>query len=131
MIDHKIQIKDTNRPLNHQLEVWREVENGTDRYGEKIFKDEMVAKTWGLVIPDRGKEYQDKLQIYQAQSYKVTIRHRNDIDPTYWLVFRGKRLDIEAIQDLQSRMMYMEIICTERVMTDGGGNLDRGTGGIY
>lgn len=131
MIDHKIQIKDTNRPLNHPLELWHEVEDGVDRYGEKVFKDELVAKTWGLVIPDRGKEYQDKLQIYQAQSYKVTIRYREDIDQTCWFVFRGKRLDIEAIQDLQSRTMYLEIICTERVMTDGGGDIPPGDDGIY
>ena len=131
MINHKTQIKDTNRPLNHPLELWHEVEDGVDRYGEKVFKDELVTNLWGLVIPDRGKEYQDKLQVYQTQSYNVTIRYREDIDPTYWFVFRGKRLDIEAIQDLQSRMMYLEIICTERVNTDGGGNFDRGNDGIY
>lgn len=131
MINHKIQIKDTNRPLNHQLELWHEVEDGVDRYGEKVFKDELLANTWGLVIPDRGKEYQDNLQIYQTQTYKITIRYKEDIDTTCWFVFKGKRLDIEAIQDLQSRTMYMEIICTERVDTNGAGNLDRGDHGIY
>ena len=131
MINHKIQITDTNRPLNHRVELWHEVEDGRDRYGEKVLKPEMVTKLWALVVPDRGKEYRDNLQIYQTQSYKVTIRYREDIDPTCWLVFRGKRLDIEAIQYAQSRMMYLEIICTERVMTDGGGSVSGENDGIY
>lgn len=122
---------DTNRPLNHRVELWREVEDGRDRYGETIFKPELVAKLWALVVPDRGKEYRDNLQIYQAQSYKVTIRYRKDIDPTYWLMFRGKRLDIEATPDMQSRTMYIELTCTERVMTDGGGSVPGGDDGIY
>ena len=131
MINHKQQMTDTNRPLNHRVELWHDVENGRDRYGETIFKPQLVAKIWSLVVPDRGKEYRDNLQIYQAHSYKVTIRYRKDIDPTYWLMFRGKRLDIEATPDMQSRTMYIELTCTERVMTDGGGSVPGGDDGIY
>ena len=131
MINHKIQMTDTNRPLNHRVELWREESKGKDRYGEEVFEPVMVDKLWSLVIPDRGKEYRDNYQVFQTQSYKVTIRYREDIDPSYWLVYKGKRLDIEATPDLQSRTMYIELLCTERVDTNGSDSLNSGDHGIY
>lgn len=132
MIDRKQQMNDTNRPLNHPIEIYRDVPNGINDKNEKVFKPELFVKTHALVIPDRGREYRDNYEVYQTQSYKVIMRYRPDLDPTWWILYEGKRLDIEASPDLQSRKMYMELLCTEKVVTkDGSGDVNTGNWGIY
>ena len=132
MIDKRRQMEDVNRPLNHPIELWKDTPSGTNRHGEKTFEPVLVERTHALVIPDRGREYGDNWQVYQAQAYKVTMRYRPDIDPTWWIVFNGKHLNIEAVPDLQSRTMYIELLCTEKVVTgDGSGDVDSGDWGIY
>lgn len=131
MISKIQRMRDTNLAFNHRAEIWREVEAGRDSHGEKTFRPELVHKVWAQIIPTRGAEYRDNLDVYQAQTYKVTLRYSKRLDATYWIVFNGKRLDIEAVMDLQSRTMYQELICTERIETDGRGDEYPRDFGIY
>ena len=108
-------MQDVNISLNHRIEIWQEAENDTNEYGESSHDDELVGYLWALVVPNRGNEYRENYKLTQSQSYKITIRKTNGLNPSMWVVFNGKRLDIEAIQDLQSRNMYMELVCNERV----------------
>lgn len=131
MISKNQRMRDTNLALNHRAEVWREVEAGRDSHREKRFEPQLVSKVWASIIPIRGAEYRNNLQIYQAQTYTVTLRYKKQLDPTYWLIFKGKKLDIESVVDMQSRTMYQQLLCTERIDTDGRGNVDRGDSEIY
>lgn len=100
---------DSQISLNHPIEIWNMAAVGEDETGAEIEAPVKVADDWALVVPDRGMESSDTNRTLAETRYKVTIRYRDDIDPSMTIVWEDKAMQITGIVDLQGRHMYQEI----------------------
>lgn len=53
----------------------------------------------------------------QSMSHGVTIRHRTDLKAGDRIVWQGRELSIEALDDINGARAYLSCQCSERVVT--------------
>jgi SPP1 family predicted phage head-tail adaptor len=53
----------------------------------------------------------------QTISHGVVIRFRTDLKPGDRIVYRGRRLEIAALADINGRRAYLSCQCSERAVT--------------
>lgn len=71
---------------------------------------------WAKVIPVTARIGEQSEETENAIIYRVTIRHREDIEPTDEILWRGRRLElISPPYDVESRRMWTSMDCRELV----------------
>ena len=71
---------------------------------------------WAKVIPVTARIGEQSEETENAIIYRVTIRYREDIEPTDVILWRGKRLELAAPPyDVESRRMWTSMDCQELV----------------
>ncbi len=74
------------------------------------------AAVWAKVIPVTARIGEQSGETENEIIYRVTIRHREDIETTDEISWRGKRLEIIAPPyDVESRRMWTAFECRELV----------------
>ena len=74
------------------------------------------AAVWAKVIPVTARIGERSEETENEILYRVTIRHREDIEPTDEIWWRGKRLEITAPPyDVESRRIWLTFECRELV----------------
>ena len=74
------------------------------------------ATVWAKVIPVTARIGEQSEETKNEIIYRVTIRHREDIETTDEISWRGKRLEIIAPPyDVESRRMWTAFECRELV----------------
>ena len=72
------------------------------------------ATVWAKVIPVTARIGEQSEETENEIIYRVTVRHREDIETTDEISWRGKRLEIIAPPyDVESRRMWMAFECRE------------------
>ena len=119
MLPKKDRMMIANRVYRHKIEVWK-LDGESENILEEIVQEpRKIYDLWGEVIPVRGKEYVSMETLVPEMQYKITTRYRSDIDTSMIIKWQERELNIKAIVDISGREEEMEIMCTEKVKTDG------------
>lgn len=70
---------------------------------------------WAQVRPLSGREAYRARQVIATATHSVRIRNRSDVTPKMRVVHGSKVLNIEAVQDPDTRHEETVLICTEAV----------------
>ena len=77
------------------------------------------AAVWAKVLPVAARIGDTAQETENAVTYRVTVRYRDDIEPTDEIIWRGKRLTlISPPYDVESRRMWTVFDCREMVEND-------------
>ena len=74
-----------------------------------------VATVWGSFAPVSGREAVIGNTLVGRSLHDVTIRYRDDINPSMRFVIDGRQLDIKVIADLDGRHQWLICQCEERL----------------
>lgn len=88
--------------------------------GDIVSNTEITRCTvWAKVLPLAGKISDTAPARENAVTYRITIRHREDILPNDEIIWRGRRLKILTPPiNLESRKIWLQFDCKE-VIQDG------------
>lgn len=100
--------------LGERLRVYRSVTVRNDT-GEATLTPSLVATVWGEVRPLSSREAVQYGQQIGSTTYKVVIRYLKDLTMDMWIDYRGRKLEIGAIDEYEARL-FQVITCTERHM---------------
>ena len=71
---------------------------------------------WAKIIPVTARIGEQSEETENEIIYRVTVRHRQDIEPTDEILWRGKRLElISPPYDVESRRIWTVMECRELV----------------
>lgn len=101
--------------LNERITFQEQVRT-SDGAGGSTLAYQDIASTptvWADVFAIRSTETDTEGRLNAAGLYKFTIRHRDDINETHQIVWRGETYDIRNVRRTSGRDMYL-IIEAER-----------------
>lgn len=98
--------------LTERLAVYQAVQTRNDT-GEATLTPALVATVWGSVRPLSSREQQQYGQQVGVTTYKVLIRNLSSLTSDMWIVYRGRKLEIAAIDEYEGRL-YMIVTCVQR-----------------
>jgi len=84
---------------------WQPLVVGTD--------DGMI---WANVAPMSAGEQWRRIQMNAEANWKVTIRHRTDINPRMRVVFGPRVMEIRGITNPDMKRRFLELACEELVV---------------
>ncbi|HIE0939541.1 TPA: phage head closure protein [Serratia marcescens] len=102
--------------LRHRITLQKPVKVQDPETGsvENIWQD--LAQLWAEVSPLSARELVSAQAMQNAVTTRITIRYRQDIEPKYRILFRGKKFNIEGIlSDPKSGLEYLTLPCSEGV----------------
>lgn len=74
------------------------------------------ATVWAKIIPVTARIGEQSGETGNEVRYRVTVRYRNDIEPTDEILWRGRRLVfVSPPYDVESRRMWTAFECRELV----------------
>ena len=107
--------------LRHRITLQKPVKVQDPETGsvENIWQD--LAQLWAEVSPLSAREFVSARAMQNAVTTRITVRYRQDIEPKYRILFRGKIFNIEGVlSDPKSGIEYLTLPCSEeRTMADG------------
>ena len=98
--------------LTERVEVFRAVVSRNDT-GEATLTPALVSKVWAEVRPLSSRESVQYGQQVGTTMYKLKIRLLSSLTSDMWIVYRGRKLEIAAIDEYEGRL-YQMLTCTER-----------------
>lgn len=102
--------------LRHRITLQKPVKVQNPETGsvENIWQE--LAQLWAEVSPLSAREFVAAQAMQNAVTTRITIRYRQDIEPKYRILFRGKIFNIEGIlSDPKSGLEYLTLPCSEGV----------------
>lgn len=85
--------------MDRQISIIRRDQTQND-YGEVTFTDVLIANVWANVTPIGGRETFMASQIVPEAKFKILIRYRTDINPSYKIIFNAVEYDIAHIAEI-------------------------------
>lgn len=100
--------------LRHRIQLQSRV-SIANNYGERVPSGwTTYATVWARVEPVGGGEGIQAGRTVEERSYRVTIRHRSDVEGKHTILLSdGRRLQIDNVVNLDERGAYSEITATE------------------
>lgn len=74
----------------------------------------LLATTWARVITPQGRALYDAQQKVSLVTHKITMRWASGITVKQYVLFNGKYLTIESVNDPDGQRIYLELLCVER-----------------
>lgn len=103
--------------LRHRVTLMRPAAS-RDSYADSLDAPEAVATVPACVEPLAGNELWNAQQVTPLLSHRVTIRYRPGIDATWWLVYRGRQLNVHSSVNVGERNHELQLLCTEKVIPE-------------
>lgn len=75
------------------------------------------ATVWAHVRPLRGSERAQADRIEAQGGFLVVVRYRDDVNEAWRIVWNGRTMNINFIQDNGKRSAYLPMECTAGVAT--------------
>lgn len=106
----------TFRPgeLDQRVQIQKAMRSD-DGLGGASVEWKTIATTWAHVRPLRGSERVHGEQIQSPAGYLVVVRYRQDVDESFRILWNGKAMNINFIQDGGARSAYLPMECTAGV----------------
>lgn len=99
--------------LKHRVTILRRISNATSDLGEPIEVDIDAGTVWARVKPLTARDRLQGAELYQDVSHEVRIRYRDDITSADLLDFRGRKLTIESLIDIEEQHVELVLLCSE------------------
>jgi phage head-tail adaptor, putative, SPP1 family len=97
--------------------AYQEVENEVGAM-EQILVE--LFKTWARIEPTRGREYYEAQRIKDADSFKITIRYRKNVDASMFIKYQKQQYQIQTVTDPYMAHATLELYCV--LKTRGAAN---------
>ena len=107
------------RVYRHLIEIWDLNSTIENELEEEVQVAKLACKLWADVKPIRGKEYLEVQKIVPEMQYKITTRYREGIHSAMLVKWEGRELNINSVIDISGKEEHMELMCTEKVKTNG------------
>lgn len=86
-----------------------------DGAGAEVVTWGTVATVWGVVEPLSGREYWAAQQQAAEMSYRVRIRYRAGVLPTWRVLYGSRVFLVLSVIDVNERHEEMQLMCREIV----------------
>lgn len=88
-----------------------------DDLGNELVQEEVVGQYWASIESRTGSLLKGRTAdtILTNTTHVITMRYQPDIDHACWIVFRGRRFDIDYINDPDMLMTWMQVYVREVV----------------
>ena len=100
--------------LRHPVTLQRPVKT-EDEVGEEIVTFVDVASVFAEVLAPKGRTYLAARKAHAELTTRVTIRYRDDVEPTWRVLFGDRVLEIDHVADVGGRFRELEMQCREIV----------------
>lgn len=100
--------------LRQRITLQQPVE-ATDSGGGVTKTWQNVATVWAEMVPLRGDERVIAEQLPSVVVYRVTIRYRDDVQPSWRIQYKGKSLNIRATMNADERNAALILVAEEGV----------------
>lgn len=74
-----------------------------------------IITTRALIQPARNREYYESQKVKDADSYKITIRYRSDVNNGMVILYENHIFEIQSVMDPDMQHQYLELYCVERL----------------
>lgn len=99
--------------LSKRVTIWKSSE-ATNKYNETVNEPVKVAEVWAAIEPLQGKEYFSAYAEQVDVSTRIRIRHREDIDRTMSVEYKGTTFEILSIINPKFGQKELQLMCKER-----------------
>lgn len=96
--------------LRHRVTLQRRVET-LDSGGGVALTWLSIADLWAEVIPLDGGERLQDMRLADRQTYRVRLRHRDDVTPKERFLFMEQIMNIRHVTDVSERGRWLECRC--------------------
>lgn len=86
-----------------------------DDVGGTITRWNFQRALWGAVEPKSISETRENGRLNVTQTYRITIRHRDDFPLRARIVWRGRTLRVVASSDPDTRRERLHLMCEEDI----------------
>lgn len=100
--------------MNKRVKILKYTE-GTDEIGQNISEFQEEKRMWATVKPIRGGEYYEALKILPEITFVLYTRYRTDIHTDTILEYRGRKLEVKYVADVDEEHTLLEIQCVEYI----------------
>ncbi|ADU30361.1 phage head closure protein [Evansella cellulosilytica] len=101
--------------LNRPISI-KEEQSISDGGGGQTTQDVLIVdKTWGNIATLSGREQWQAQQMEAQVSHKVTIRYRNGIKRTQFVLYKERKFEIQYIFNPNESNTWLELYCIERM----------------
>jgi len=90
---------------------YQDVENEVGAMEQKLVK---LFSTWARIEPARGREYYEAQRIKEADSFKITIRYRKNVDDSMIIQYQSQLFDIQTVTDPYMAHESLELYCVAK-----------------
>lgn len=104
--------------LCHRIEIWHFIKTGkTNDIGADEVMEEMLMKRWAKLESRTGSLLTGRAAdtVLSKTTHKITIRYNPDINYSCWIMYAGRRFDIDYINDPHLNKRYLELFVQEVV----------------
>ena len=102
--------------LNKRIAFWHNVPTGgQNELGADEMADKELCTCWARLEPRTGSLLSGRTAdtILSKTTHKVTIRYNSKITYGCWIIYQGRRFDIDYISDPDFDKRYMELFVQE------------------
>ena len=100
--------------LRHRIVIQSPTET-QDTYGEPIKTWATFLTTWASVEPIKGREYWESQQVNAEVTYKITMRHREGLNPKMRVSWDDRTFEIKNILNEYEKGRRLTLMVTESV----------------
>lgn len=84
--------------------------------GEQIASWADAGPVWAAIEPLSAREFVESAAKQSGVACRIVIRHREDVDATWRILYRAKIYNIEGVlADKESNLEYLTLPCSEGV----------------
>ncbi|WP_350343225.1 phage head closure protein [Proteinivorax tanatarense] len=102
--------------LRHRITFQKKITTVNEN-GFEVETMEDVKTVWAYVSHLHGREFYQAAQVQAEHTVKFTIRYIPKLDPSMEILFRDKRYNIIAIDNIKYRNKWVEIRAQEVVQS--------------
>ena len=104
--------------LNRRIAFYRNESTGElNELGADMVKETSFYECWACIEPRTGSLLSGRAAdtMLSKTTHKITIRYNPDINYSCWIMYAGRRFDIDYINDPHLNKRYLELFVQEVV----------------
>lgn len=94
--------------------------NSTNDLGQSEQEFVDMKTVWADVRQEKGNEPSEVNKVVNKRNYKIYTRFYDFVNETSIIRYKGRILEIISIVNINEENRFYEIICSERIKSDGG-----------
>lgn len=105
--------------LNNKIAIWGNIaqESQYDELGNDLVSEQQLFTVWANIESRTGSLLSGRTAdtLLSKTTHKIIIRYNKSIKPEHWIMYDGRRFDIDYISDPDFSKRYLEVFVQEVV----------------